>query len=176
MISTKNLPKETLSALVEASAAINDTQDLDATLEAIARAAASVLKAEASSVIILDRARNKQVFRAAVGDRADQLIGVEYEEGVGISGKVTQLGQATIVHDVSKDKHHYKDIDVRTSFHTRSLVAAPLIHRGVILGVVEVLNPVSAERFSEEDRVLCQLFANLAASAMAKSQHLDRIQ
>ena len=175
MISTRNLPPETLSALVDASAAINGAQDLEATLSAIARAAAAVMKAEASSVIILDRARGKQIFRAAVGDRADQLIGVQYEEGVGISGKVMQAGEAIIVQDVTKERAHYKDIDVRMSFQTRSLIAAPLIHKAETLGVVEVLNPVSAERFNENDRVLCQIFANLAAIAVANSQRSDRL-
>ena len=73
---TGHLPPESLSALVDASAAINSAQGLDETLAAIARAAASVMRAEASSVIVLDEQRGKQVFAAAVGDRADQLLGV----------------------------------------------------------------------------------------------------
>ena len=37
---------------------------------------------------ILDDIRRKQVFGAAVGACAEQLIGMEYDEGVGISGEV----------------------------------------------------------------------------------------
>ena len=89
---TGHLPPESLSALVDASAAINSAQGLDETLAAIARAAASVMRAEASSVIVLDEQRGKQVFAAAVGDKADQLLGVSYDRQAGISGRALKTG------------------------------------------------------------------------------------
>jgi len=172
---TQNLSPQALAALVDASAAINSAQGLDETLHAIARAAAAVMKAEAASVILLDRPRGKQVFRAAVGRRSDQLVGVEYDEGVGISGKIMRTGRAQIVNDVSQEKAHYKDIDTMVSFQTRSLAGAPLVHQGETLGVVEVINPVQAERFSEGDCQHIRLFANLAAIAVANAQLYERL-
>lgn len=172
----KHLPPEALSALVDASAAINSAQGLDETLAAIARAAASVMRAEASSVIVLDEVRDRQVFRAAVGDRADQLIGMDYDREVGISGKAIQRGEALVVNDVSKDAAHYHEIDSRLAFQTRSLIAAPLINKGHTLGVVEVLNPISGQQFGDEDRELGKVFANLAAIAMANAKLYDRIE
>jgi Nif-specific regulatory protein len=176
MVFTRHLPPEAMSALVDASAAINSALGLDETLGAIARAAASVMRAEAASVILLDEARDKQVFRAAVGDRADQLQGLAYDKDLGISGKVLLSGEAEIVNDVSKSRFHYPEIDALVAFETRSLIAAPLIHKGRNLGVVEVLNPVQSELFGEEDRQLCKVFANLAAIAMTNAQLYDRIQ
>jgi len=172
----QNLPPESLLALVDASAAINAAQGLDETLAAIARAAATVMKAQASSVIMLDAARGKQVFRAAAGERADLLVGIEYDQGLGISGKVIETGEPAIVNDVGHDRTHYKDIDARTSYHTRSVIAAPLIHRGRTYGVVEVLNPTDGGLFDERHARLCQVFANLAAIATANAGHRDRLQ
>ncbi|HUS46849.1 MAG TPA: sigma 54-interacting transcriptional regulator [Phycisphaerae bacterium] len=176
MVSSIELPPEALSALVDASAAINAAQGLDETFRAIAGAAAAVMKAEAASVIILDDARDKQVFRAAVGDRADQLLGVEYDRDLGVSGKVARTGQAMIVNDVTKERSHYKDIDALVAFQTRSLIAAPLTHKGQTLGVVEIINPLHRERFDEGDMGLCRLFANLAAIAAANAQLYDRLK
>jgi len=173
---TGHLPPESLSALVDASAAINSAQGLDETLAAIARAAASVMRAEASSVIVLDEPRGKQVFAAAVGDRADQLLGVSYDREAGISGRVLKTGQAEIVNDVSKDRNHYPKIDDLVAFHTHSLIAAPLIYKDKALGAVEVLNPIQRGTFDEEDRALCMVFANLAAIAMANAQLYERIR
>ena len=133
---------ESLGALLDASAAINAAQTLEETLDAIARAAAAVMRAEAASVIMLDEPRGKQVFCAAVGRRADELIGTEYEQDRGISAKVLDRGEAAIVDDVSREPTHFKQIDTLVNFETRSLIAAPLIHKGRPLGVVEVLNPV----------------------------------
>ena len=170
------LPPQMLSSLVDASAAINAAQGLDETLAAVARAAAAVMKAEAASVIMLDEARGKQVFRAAVGDHGEQLLGVEYDRGLGISGKVMQTGQAVIINDVRKERSHYKDIDQLISFQTRSMIAAPLTHKGHKLGVVEVLNPVQSSHFGPADLELCRIFANLAAIAAANAQLYDRLQ
>ena len=161
---------------MDASAAINAAQGLDETLHAIAAAAAAVMRAEASSVIMLDQARGKQVFHAAVGDRSDQLIGMEYDAGVGLSGKAVATRKAQIHNDVAHEKAHYREIDDRVAFKTRSLVAAPLIHRGEVLGVVEVINPLGAEQFGDSDKELAQVFANLAAIAVANARSYDRIR
>jgi len=173
---TEGLPQEALSALVDASAAINAAQRLSDTLAAIAQAAATVMHAEASSVIMLSVSGDKQVFRAAVGERSQALIGVEYDAGVGISGKVLEQGKAEIVNDVDHEKAHYKDIDAHSGFKTRSLIAAPLIHRGQKLGVVEVINPIDHDHFGEKHLHLCAVFANLAAIAAANAQLRDRLE
>ncbi len=172
----QHLTPEAMSALVDASAAINSAQDLDETLQAIARAAAAVMKAEASSVIMLDKARGKQVFRAAVGDRCEQIIGMEYDEGAGVSAKAIKTGQALMVNDVSKEKSHYKDIDKLVGFQTRSIIAAPLIHNDEKLGVVEVINPVQSETFDDNDLQIAKVFANLAAIATANAQLCERLR
>ena len=176
MYPSGDLSAAALSALVDASAAINSARGLDETLSAITRAAAAVMNAEQASIIMLDRIRGKQVFKAAVGDMAKRLVGVEYDAGVGISGKVLASGQAVIVNDVSRDKAHYKEIDELTARTTRSLIAAPLIHKGGKLGVVEVLNPLGSPRFGETDLELCRIFANLAAIAAANAELHDRLE
>jgi len=176
MYTSKDLSPEALVGLLEASAAINSAQELEKTLHAIATTAASVMRAEASSVIMLDHARNKQVFAAAFGDRSQELIGVEYDADAGISAEVLRSGHPQIVHDVSLAEAHFTDIDTKVGFKTRSLLAAPLIHRGEKLGVVEVLNPLEARRFTEKDSQLAQVFANLAAIAVANSKLLGRYE
>lgn len=176
MIRSKSFTPEALSALVDASAAINAPLSLDETLEAIARAAIAVMRAAGSSVILLDETRDKQVFRAAVGEHADQLIGLSYDTELGISGQVLRTGRPAVVNDVSRSKAHYKDFDARISFETRSLIAAPLINKGKTLGVVEVLNPVQAKQFTDGDAELCTIFANLAAIAIANSMLVERIE
>ncbi|MCX5677325.1 MAG: sigma 54-interacting transcriptional regulator [Planctomycetota bacterium] len=173
---SRELSPEALGAIVDASAAINSALGLDETLAAIARAAAAVMRAEAASVIMFDDIRRRQVFRAAVGDRADRILGMEFEEGVGISGLVLKSGRARIVHNVADEKSHYKGIDLSSGFHTRSLLAAPLVNKDRTLGVVEVLNPLTADRFDADDLALCQVFANLAAIAVANAQLYDRLQ
>jgi len=175
-LSEKALPHKTLTALVDASAAINSSLDLRATLQAIARMAANVIEAEASSVLLLDPQRRKLVFHAATGESADEIMGEEFDAELGIAGKVVGSGRPLLVVDVRQDQSFFSGIDAKSSFTTRGLVAAPMIKAGQIIGVVEVLNKVGRPQFSNDDLELLQVFANLAASAATNAQAHERLK
>ncbi|MCH8804725.1 MAG: sigma 54-interacting transcriptional regulator [Planctomycetes bacterium] len=165
-----SISEAALTALLEASAAMSASLDLTETLQAIARSAAEVLNGEASSVLLLDRKRKKLVFKAAVGDRSDALLGEEFDADLGIAGRVAQTGQPTLVRDVREDANFFRGIDDKSSFTTREMVAAPLTYRGEVIGVVEVLNNHKTGQFSERDLDLLQVFGNLAAISTSNAK------
>ncbi len=167
------ISEETLASLLEASAAINASLDLRATLQAIARTAAEVLDAEASCVLLLDRRRSKLVFAAAHGSEGEEIIGQEFDSDQGIAGRVVRTGKPLQVADVRKHPDFYKAIDDQTKFVTRGMLAAPLQYRGAILGVVEVLNKRGDHDFSAQDLVILQVFGNLAAISASNAQTHD---
>jgi Nif-specific regulatory protein len=162
--SYRGLSPRAASTLVEASAAINASLNLGDVLQAIAHKAAAVLQSEASSVLLLDKRRKKLVFMAAVGDRGSSLIGEEFDADLGIAGKVAASGKPIIVPDVRQCKEFFRGIDAKSSFQTRGLIAAPLIRKDEVIGVVEVLNKLTGSPYDEDDLTLLQIFANLAAS------------
>ena len=170
----RSLPERTLSALIEASNSINATLESTDVLAAIARSAAVVCQAEAASVLMLDKRRNKLVFRAAVGDRGDILLGEEFDASLGVAGRVVQTGQPMVVSSVVQDRFFFKGIDDKSSFQTRDLIAAPLLYRGEALGVVEVLNKLHGA-FESEDLELLQIFANLAAASANNAQKHESV-
>ncbi len=173
----RNLSPRTVSVLVEASAAINASLHLGDVLQAIAMKAAAVLRSEASSVLMLDRRRNKLKFMAAVGDRASALIGEEFDANLGIAGRVVATAQPTIVGDVRENKDFFKGIDAKSSFQTRGMVAAPLIWKGDVIGVVEVLNKIGGGAYDDNDLTLLQVFANLAAAgAHNAAEHTNLVK
>ena len=173
----RGLSPATISSLVEATAAINATLDFGEALQAIAHAAAAVLRSEASSVLMLDKRRSKLVFLAAVGDRGPTLIGEEFDANLGVAGKVADTGKPIIVSDVNRNKNFFRGIDAKSSFQTRGLMAAPLIWKGEVIGVVEVLNKIGSIDYDEDDLRLLQIFANLAANgAHNAAQHENVIR
>jgi Nif-specific regulatory protein len=170
------LPLETHSALVEASGTINSSLDLQKTLQSIASMAAAVMKAEAASVLLLDHDRNKLIFKAATGDRGDFLLNEEFDADLGIAGKVARTGKPAIVIDAQQDPDFFKGIDDKSSFKTRGMVAAPLVTKDRIIGVVEVLNKLGEYNFTRDDLELIQVFANLAASGATNAQAHERLK
>lgn len=160
----------TLAALLEASAAMNDSLDTTTVLQTIARSAAEVLGAEASSVLLLDRARNKLVFKAATGSSGTALIGEQFDAKQGLAGLVASTGEAVRVPDVTKHPDFFSGIDEKSSFQTRGLIAAPMKHHGQVVGVVEVINKIGPENFNTHDVDILQIFANLAAISTQNAQ------
>ena len=162
-VSSANLTPGSLTALAEASAAINSTLDLDVVLDQIAKSAAEVMQAEGSSVLTLDRVRNKLIFTAAVGEQGRALLGKEFDADLGIAGHVIRTGRSENIVDVSDNPDFFRGIDEQLRFHTKGLMAAPMIQKDQIVGVVEVVNHKGGGRFPESSLPLLDLFANLAA-------------
>ncbi|MGB2986453.1 MAG: sigma 54-interacting transcriptional regulator [Phycisphaerae bacterium] len=169
-LASHSFPPETLSSLVEASAAINSTLELKVVLDQIAHSAATVMRAEASSVLMLDRRRNTLIFAAAVGKQARALLGKEFDAGLGIAGRVLKGRQAESVADVSLSPDFFPGIDEQSSFQTRGLIAAPMIYKSETVGVVEVLNRLDEGHFDDADLKLLSIFANLAACSARNAQ------
>ncbi|MFQ5806350.1 MAG: sigma 54-interacting transcriptional regulator [Phycisphaerae bacterium] len=169
-LTTGSIDSGTLAALLEASVAINSTLDLESVLRGIAESAAEVLDAQASSVMLLDRPRRKLVFKATVGAIAKKLLGQEFDAQLGIAGRVAHTGEPEIAPDAHLDPDFYSAFDDQTSFQTRGLIAAPLQHRGQVIGVVEVLNKNNDEPFSARDLEILRVFANLAAISASNAQ------
>lgn len=167
---TAGIDERALRALLEASTVVTGTLDGVAVLQAIAQCSADVLNAEAASVILHDRARKKLIFRAAIGVFGAMLLGQEFDDQLGIAGRVLHSGQAVLVPDVQTHPDFFAGIDEKSTFITRGMVVAPLRCKGVIIGVVEVLNKRGNAPFTELDVDILQVFANLAANAAANAQ------
>lgn len=169
-LSSHSFSTETLSALTEASAAINSTLELEVVLDQIARSAAAVMRAQASCVLTLDQRTNKLIFAAAVGERGKALVGKEFDADLGIAGRVIRSGIAENIEDVTQNKDFFSGIDEQADFHTRGLMAAPMIYKSQTVGVVEVLNRNDGGRFDDNDLKLLCIFANLASGSVRNAQ------
>ncbi len=169
------LDRKTLQALVDASQAINSELSSEDVFARVAEWAATVLEAEGASVMLFDDDRKQLVFRAAIGPSADMLIGVRFDAALGIAGQVIKTGRATRVPDVRQNRHFFPGIDARTHMRTQSMIAAPLVHRDSVMGVVEVINPKQRDEFTPGDLELLKVFANLAAVAASHAQAYDQV-
>jgi Nif-specific regulatory protein len=169
-----SLPASSLTALTEAAAAIGSTLNLDSVLSTIARLACDVTRGEVSSVFSLDPARGKLVVLAATGQWRDVLVGHEFDVHVGIPGEVIHRSSAMIVDDVDRCTKFCKEIDDLSSMHTRSVIAAPMVHQGEVTGVIEVVNRRDQSAFTDVDLEVLKIFATLAASAVQNARaHQD---
>ena len=165
-----------LEALTSASSVVNSTLDLKQLLKLVMELAARTLRAEASSILLKDKATGDLLFDIATGTAADQVKTLRIPRGQGIAGFVAESGQSLLVPDCSKDARFFKAADDKTHFVTRNIIAVPLVARGETIGVVEVLNRLGGGTFAPEDLTLLQALAHQSAIAIQNAQLFADLQ
>src|SRR5215813_3633258 len=100
---------------------MNAEWDLAALLDLIAGEAAKLLAADRASIFLLDREKGELWSQVALGSQP-----IRFDARLGIAGAAIQMGQVLNVQDAHNDPRFYKDMDVRTGYRTRSLLAIPL--------------------------------------------------
>ena len=170
------LDRSALAALLEASRAVNDALQPDEVCRLVAQHAANVLGAQGASVLLHDPQRNELVFQTMVDPTASNLLeGHRFPADQGVAGQVVRTKRAVRLDEASKNNNFYKGIDLETKTRTHSLMAAPLIHKGSVLGVIEVVNRQDGSAFEENDLALLQVFANLVVSAARNAASFDQL-
>ncbi|OGG52161.1 MAG: hypothetical protein A3F84_18000 [Candidatus Handelsmanbacteria bacterium RIFCSPLOWO2_12_FULL_64_10] len=155
---------EAIATLLNVGTLISSSLDLDRVIASAMEALSRVIRAEASSIILIDR--DELVITEATGPMAGVVRGLRFERSKGIAGWVIDNAQPLIVHDVRSDARWFPDVDLSSDFSTLSILCAPLRARGRLLGVVELLNKEGDQRFDEWDLSLIQVFANQAGIAL----------
>src|SRR5262245_3054678 len=163
-----------LTALTDASMAINSVMNADRLLEEILELSRDVMTAEASSLLVLDRETSKLHFVVARGTAEQALKSTTVDLGQGIAGWVAQTGEPLLIADAYEDPRFDPSYDQRTGFRTRSILTVPIVIKGVIAGVVQVMNKVSTETFDDRDLRLFQSFASMASIALENARLFEQ--
>lgn len=122
-----------------------------------------LIKCEAGSVLEYDHPNERYFFRAIVGQSSDKLDGFTVPKGQGIVGHVGESKQPLVVNDIEENKQHLKAIGQAVGFETRNLVAFPILIRGKIFCVVELLNRIGEDDFTPVDTDVLVEVSNHAA-------------
>jgi HD-GYP domain-containing protein (c-di-GMP phosphodiesterase class II) len=154
-----------LESLIEASAVFSSTLDLDQVLDHVMTEGQRVLDAEASSVFQIDEETKELYFVLALGEKGEEVKKIRVPWGQGVVGWVAEHAEPLLVADVTKDPRFYQKVDEKSKFQTRSILAVPLIVKGKVIGVAEVLNKRSGT-FSDKDLEMFQGLARQAAIAI----------
>jgi len=160
---------EELAVLNEMSTSLSSTLDLDEVLTLIMERINAVLRVEAGSLLLIDDKTEELVFQIALGEKAEGVKPFRLQMGQGIAGYVAQSGEPLMISDVQKDRRHYKGVDVTTDFLTRSILCVPMIFKGKVIGVIEIMNKLEGD-FAENDLTLLNSIATYAAIAIENAR------
>jgi GAF domain-containing protein len=160
-----------LSSLYYVSQHITPSVDVLKLLGDILDSALNGLNASDGSLMLMDEESGDLVFSVVRGHAAGRLEGYHLPKGKGIASWVASQRQPQIVRDVRRDPRFYAQVDEVFGFNTRSMACVPVyLDDGRLLGVIEVINKVSDQEFTQDDVDLLLIVAQLAATAMRRAE------
>jgi diguanylate cyclase (GGDEF)-like protein len=140
--------------------------DLDLVLRQILQKAYEFVPSESGSILLDDpfrkvasRKDNDLVFIATFGTSSRDLIGQRLSAQNGIVGRVYQTGSPYLSTDVNEDQFFFSDIDQKIGHNTRSIVCVPIYIGKHVCGVLELINRLDGDAFTQRDMTLLEIFA-----------------
>jgi len=157
---------DALEDLYWAAQRITSEENLLDLLEQILYQAMVVLRAEDGSLLLLDEETDELVFAVVHGDIQGQLRGYRISGDIGIAGWVATESEPLIVNNPRQDWRFSPQIDEAFGFVTRSILCVPMVTRGKLVGVIELLNKYNGDEFISTDITLLSILAHVAATAL----------
>jgi signal transduction protein with GAF and PtsI domain len=141
-INEQNLENKLRQFIETVDVANSLTDPLTDTIVNLLQVSSARFDSAEASVLIRQGNDGDLRFLCAIGQVADQLIGLKVPAGKGIAGFVFSSGQPIAVNDVGEDDSFYAEVDKKTGFSTQTILATPLIFKGDIIGVLEYVNRI----------------------------------
>jgi diguanylate cyclase (GGDEF)-like protein len=140
-------------------------RDADAMRTLLARAVTTV-PSEAAALLLLDPAGRELVFRASRTIQPGVIDGMRLPTDRGIAGWVARNREAVRLDDVASDPRHFSAVGQQTGLAPRTMICVPMISKGVLRGVIQILNKVDGSTFTGAELSLAQILADQAAIAI----------
>jgi two-component system NtrC family sensor kinase len=166
---------EEQAALNAIAAAAVSSLDPDTVLRQILEKACDVLDAVEGAILLHPPESEALEFFLTLGEETAVMRGECLTPGQGIAGWVAQHAEGVYVNDVTQDPRWYGGVDARTEFETRSLLCVPLLSRGDVIGVIEIVNKRSGA-FTADDLRFMQSASSFIAVAIENTRLFEDIQ
>ncbi|MDX6504181.1 MAG: hypothetical protein QOE29_1306 [Gaiellaceae bacterium] len=123
-----------------------------------------IFEADTCAILLLDRETDELVARAAKGIEEEVEAGIRIPLGKGFAGRVAADRRPVVIEDVD-----HADVlnPLLRAKGIKSLLGAPLMSRGRVLGVIHV-GTLTTRLFTEDDVDLLELVAQRAAQGLER--------
>ncbi|MFQ5896879.1 MAG: sigma 54-interacting transcriptional regulator [Candidatus Methylomirabilia bacterium] len=162
---------EKLLAILKICQKMNSERDLGVLLDLIARESTRLMEADRASIFLLDREKRELWSQVALGSEP-----IRFDARLGIAGAAALTGQTINVEDAYRDPRFYSEVDNRTGYRTRSLLAVPLRnYEGESVGTFQVLNK-KVGAFTADDEEILKALASQVAIAIETVRLLQELR
>jgi sigma-B regulation protein RsbU (phosphoserine phosphatase) len=159
---------QTLTLLNEISRDLTSILNLDELMQSIAETLTRLIDYQMFSILLLDD-RGTLVHRFSLRFKENIQLKHDIPIGRGLVGAAAELKQAILVPDVSKDPRY-----IMANPETKSELCVPLIHKGAVIGVLD-LEHTRRNYFTEDHKRTMTTLAAQLAIAIENARLYERI-
>ena len=160
-----------ISALYDATLHIVKHDNLLKLLDEILYQALVVLNANHGSLLLVDEEREELVFVLVHGDLRQKLEGYRMPWHKGIAGAAVEYQEPLVINQVRHDPRFSAEIDDQFGTRSQKILAVPMMTKGRVIGVLELVNKQDGSDFTDSDVTILSLLALFAAVSL---EQLDR--
>lgn len=169
-------PQETLRTIFGYINKIANERDVEKLLIMLADMGRDLVTADRCTVWLIDCKRG--ILWSKVAHGVDRI---EINMNQGIAGYVANSGEPLIINDAYSDSRFDKEVDKRTGYHTRNILALPIRDSsGHMIGVYQAINKMTpAGKFSKNDKehlLLAASYTGRQLESVALQEEIENTQ
>ena len=167
--------QQNIRLLLHAIEGINRTMELKQLLLKCMESVCTVIDAEASSLMLLDKATGRLHLSVPTGPVKDEIKGQIIPRDKGVAGWVLKNEKPYLVNDMAKSEEFFGDIS--KGFTTRNMVCVPMFDStNSAIGIMQALNKKNGEDFTEKDIPVLETLSAHAALSIEKAKEVDELK
>ena len=157
---------DSLKSLASATQQITSEENVLVLIDQILYSAMDVLNAESGSLLLHDEETDELAFVLVHGGVEEELKGYRIKRDEGIAGWAATRQEPLVVNNPRQDPRFFAAVDETFDFFTHSILCVPMVARGKLIGVIELLNKQDHDEFNEADLSLLSILGHVAAIAL----------
>ncbi len=156
------------------SQSISSMINVDDIIKTVVDKSVNIMKARIGSLMLLDEEIGELYIKYAVGLPEEVVAATRVRVGEQVSGWVAKEGRPLLVTDIEADPRFRKKNS--PFYETKSLVSAPVIVKGKVIGVLNVNNKIDGSSFIQEELELLVTLAGQTAVAIENARLYEDLQ
>ena len=144
------------------------------TYTAILTNSKELLLAERASLLVVDERANELVLKAGVGLKTQISDVARIRLGEGVAGGVLETGRALVVENI--EKAGMQPAPAERQYKTKSFISYPIRIGGRTIGILNVTDKTSGEKYNDVDLSLLEIIGPQVALALERAEWQERAQ
>ena len=163
-----------VSALLKAISSLEQSLDLEKTLQSVMEEARQLMQADRSTLWLIDEESGELWSKVKSGD-GKSLVELRISSDTGIVGHVATTGECLNIPDAYQDPRFNPEADKRTGYRTRNILCMPVFDSsGKLIAVTQLINK-SQGTFTTSDEAFMRAFNIQAGIALENAKLFENV-